>query len=727
MAHDFRSAHWYRVASLRPKLAPQVTTQRQSFRGRPWYVLFDPLSQRSLRLTPAAWHAVARMDGATTLQEVWESTVSALDADAPAQHELIQLLTQLHEADLLVSDAVPDLDELLRRRDRRRRDNLHRNLLNPLALRLRLWDPDRFLGASLPAVRWLFSPLGAALWLALCLTALLLAAMHGDELRRDLGGRLLGAGPLLGLAFVYPVIKALHELGHGWAAKAGGAEVHDMGLMFLVLAPVPYVDASGSTAFASKYRRALVAAAGILTELALAALALFVWLAVEPGWTQAVALDVMLIGGVSTLLFNGNPLLRYDGYFVLCDLIESPNLAQRSAQYWRWLARHHLFGVPQVAPPEATVGEKRWFLCYGPASWVYRIVITAGIALFLGREYLYVGLAVGLWGLGLLLVWPLMKGLHYLLHAPELTGRRMQPLLVSAGGMSLLLVLVAGVPLPLSTYAQGVVWPEEQAQLRSAQAGFVDQVAVSNGQAVQRGAVVMRLTNDRLQTERATAAAREQRDEQRWQAAFAGARAQRDAGHGQVVAQIQHAAWEQARRARAEADARVALLAVWAPREGQVEIPRAEDLPGRWVRQGETLGQVDTGEPPTVRVVVGQEDIALVRAGLLRVEVRLAGRLGEVLPARLLREVPGGDDTLPSAALSVAGGGLVAVAPGSPRDPRPPRALNRVFQFDLALPAQAAGARLGERAHVRFVHGEEPLVQQLARRLRQLLLSQLNL
>jgi len=729
MGQDFRSANWYRVASVRPRLAPQAQAQRQLFRGVAWYVLFDPVNQRTLRLTPQAWHVVARMDGRHTVQALWDDAARTLGRDAPPQDDLIQLLAQLHEANLLLSDAMPDLDELVRRRDRHRREVWQRNLVNPLSIRLRLWDPDAFLARTLPAVRWLFGTWGLLLWLALCLPAAVLAGMHWSELVQGNGDKLLSANNLLSLLLVYPVVKGLHELAHAWAAKAGGAEVHDMGLMFLVFAPVPYVDASGSSAFADKRRRALVAAAGMLTELALGALALYVWLAVEPGVVRALAFNVMLIGGVSTLLFNGNPLLRYDGYFVLCDLIEAPNLAQRSNQFWAWLVKHFAFGLRQAQPPLATRGERWWLAAYAPVSFIYRIGITVGIALFLGQEYLYIGLGVGLWGLATMLLWPVLKGLRHVLTAPELASHRARAVGLTGGLVALLLVAVVVVPAPLSTYAQGVVWPADNAQLRAAESGFVARVPLRTGAAAAAGDVAVVLVNDRLHVEREAAAARALRQQRSYGVALAGAedvRTRHEPGHGRVATAVQQQEWARAEDELAHADNRLQRLTVATQRGGVLELPRADDLPGRWVKQGELLGHLVTGEAPVVRVVVTQDDIDLVRGRMQSAEVRLSGDLATVWTARLLREVPAGDAALPTMALSLEGGGLIAV---DTRDARQPKTLNRVFQFDFLLPPEAAAAavHIGERAHVRFVHATEPVWQQLWRRTRQLLLSQLAL
>lgn len=724
MAQDFQSAHWYRVAAVRPRLAPELQVQRQTVRGTPWYVLFDPLNQRTHRLTPEAWFVVSRMDGRQTVEQLWRAAVDALGAQAPPQDELIQLLGQLHEADALASDTLPDLDDLLRRRDRQRRQRWQRNVVNPLALRVRLWDPDAFLQRTLPAVGWLFGRVGALLWLAVVLPAAVLAVMHWGEIAGNASDSLLSASSLLTLLLVYPGVKLLHELAHAYAARRHGAEVHDLGLMFLVFAPVPYVDASGSAAFPRRSQRALVAGAGMLTELLMAALALWLWLAVEPGLLRSLAFSVMLLGGVSTLLFNGNPLLRFDGYYVLCDLIEVPNLAQRSNRLWLWLVQRHAFGLDQARPPETVPGERKWLLLYAPLSLAYRLFITFAIAIFLGQEYLYLGLAIGLWGATTQFVWPLAKGLRWLWAGPELVGRRTRPAVVTASMVLALLALLFGVPAPMSTYAQGVVWPAESAQLRAGEAGFVATLRLRPGQRVAEGSLVATLLNDGHDLARETAATRVEQAHARWRAAQADTRDGTDLAKARVQALVAATALQRAEGDLAHAATKRTELRVVAQREGVLALPMAVDLPGRWLKKGEAIGHLDTGDVPTVRVVVTQDDIDRVRGRVAGIQVLLAGDLGRRHAAQLVRQVPGGDSALPSLALALDHGGTVAV---DLRDPQQPKALNRIFQFDLRLPDGARAARIGERAHVRFIHQAEPLGVQAWRRLRQLLLSRLTL
>ncbi|MCP5065759.1 MAG: peptidase M50, partial [bacterium] len=167
----------------------------------------------------------------------------------------------------------------------------------------------------------------------------------------------------------------------------------------LVFLPVPYVDASASAVFPEKHRRMLVSAAGIGVELLLASLALFVWLVVEPGFVRHVAYAVMLVGGISTLLFNGNPLLRFDGYYVLADAIEIPNLAARGQAFVGALVKQKLLGLRETRLPETAPGETPWWVGYAIASTLYQLGVMLGIALYLAGQFFVLGVALAVFTL----------------------------------------------------------------------------------------------------------------------------------------------------------------------------------------------------------------------------------------------------------------------------------------------------------------------------------------
>src|SRR5690348_8123725 len=389
------------------------------YRRQLWYVIGDGLRNRVHRLSPAAYVLVASMNGARTLDSLWTEAAVTLGEQAPSQDQVIELLGQLHSNDLIAGDVPPDARELFERQQRASRSKLLQWLMNPMALRFPLVDPNNFLTWTLPLVRPLLTRFGGMLWLATVLPALLLAVRYWPELTGNLSDRVLPAGNLLLIAAIYPVIKLLHELGHGYTTKVHGGDVHELGVMLLVLLPMPYVEASASAGFRSKWTRCGVGVAGIVVELFIAALALYVWLLVEPGLVRALAFNVMLTASVSTVLFNGNPLLRYDGYYVLADAIEVPNLALRGRQYWSYLLRRYLLRVRISRDFPATAGERIWFLLYMPVASAYRLAVTIGIALFLMRRYEAIGVALALWAIVARVVFPLGSGIWSLMTSPD--------------------------------------------------------------------------------------------------------------------------------------------------------------------------------------------------------------------------------------------------------------------------------------------------------------------
>jgi putative peptide zinc metalloprotease protein len=714
MSGAFHSDAWYRVEHLMPRLAGQARVHRQRFRGSAWYVLNDPASGRLHRFTPSAWLAISLMDGQHSVDAIWRELAARLGDDAPSQDDLLELLSRLYGADLLLADVAPDVAEVLERGRKQRRQRWVRNIANPMSIRLPLWDPDRFLTLTLPWVGWLFSPLGLLLWAALVLPALVSSAAHWTELTGNLSDRVLAFDNLLLLAVVFPLVKLWHELAHGWAVKRGGGEVHEMGLMFLLFAPVPYVDASASTAFRSKGARAGVAAAGMLAETGLAALALGLWLVVEPGLVRSIAFNVMLVAGVSTLVFNANPLLRYDGYFILCDWIEMPNLGQRATAWWAWLAQFHAFGARQAERPDESPAEARILWVYGALSWVYRMAVVIGIALFVAEQFFVFGVLLALWGVASGVVWPLLKGLNFVVSSPVLVRQRNRAMAVTFGSMAVLAAVLMMAPAPLTTFAEGVVWVNEQAELRAGTEGRVQHLHLASGRQVQAGQTVADLEDAELVAEHAVQQARVQRLEVQVDSAMTEDRAKAVEAASLLVREQQ---------ALDRLQERMGQLVIKAGASGRLLIPRATDAEGRYLQQGEQLGFVLDGQLRRARVVVPQGDIGLVRHRLRQVRVKLADSLSASYDARILREVPGGSDRLPSAALSVAAGGRHAV---DPADEQGTKTLNRVFQFELELPESVGAVALGTRVYVRFEHEPEPLGAQWWRRIRQLFLSRFD-
>lgn len=710
---DLFSPHWYRVAGLKPQLNASVRVARHRYRGRPWYVLHDPSSGRSHRVTPETYQLLGRMDGTRTIDQIWNAALPQLGDAAPTQDELLQLIGQLHASDVVRCDVPPDAAEIFGRHDRIATARRWSPVKNPLAIRIPLWDPDRFLERALPWVRPCMSWLGLALWLLLVAPAVVLAGMHWDALSANLSDRVLSTQNLLLLWLVFPIVKLLHELGHAFATKAGGAQVHEIGIMLLVFAPVPYVDSSGATGFRSKWGRAGVGAAGMLVETALAAVALYLWLAVEPGLVRAVCFNVMLIAGVSTIVFNLNPLLKFDGYFIVTDLAEMPNLAQRSQRFVTDAIDRRLFGAAGRPPAALQPGERAWLALYAPIAAAYRLTVMFAIALFVASQFFFIGVVLALVAVAQGVVWPLWKGFKHLVAGDSLRARRGPALSIAA-----VLAVVAGgllfaLPAPYRTIAQGVVWLPEDAHVRAQTSGFVRTVLRQPGAAVRDADVVLETFDPALAAQVAAQQARVDELDAR----LAGERFNERA---LAVATQQALDAETAALDRLlDETARHRLQARMG---GQLILQRAGDLQGRFLRNGDIVGYVDPGARRVLRVVVPQEEIDVVRTRIQSVAVRIASAPEEVLAAQVAREVPAGKDQLPSRALALDAGGPFAM---DPRDTEGRRTLNRVFQFDVATEHDLA-APVGTRAFVRFDFEPLPIGLQAWRQVRQLFLSRFD-
>jgi len=708
MAQQLLSSSWYRVAALRPRLRLHVRIRRHEYRGERWYVLEDRISRRSHRFNPIAYFVIGLMNGERSMQEIWDAAAARFGDDAPSQDEVVRLLGQLHIADVLQSEATPDVDELLRRSQRVMRRTRLARALSPLAIRFPLFDPDRLLERWVPLFRPLFGPVGAILWLCVVGWGAVMAFQHWGELTQNITDRILAPENLLLATLVFALLKALHEFGHACAVKAWGGEVHEMGIMLLVLFPIPYVDASAASAFPEKHHRMVVGAAGMLVETFLASIALFFWLNVEPGLTRALLFNAIWISGISTLLFNANPLLRFDGYYIFSDWLGIPNLYQRAAQFMGALAERLLFRM-DTPLPEATPRERAWLVFYLIGSFCYRLFISLSIALFIAAQYFLVGVALAIWAVAGALVLPILRLIAYLAWHPRLRRHRTRAALASTVVAGLISGVVFLVPIPLWTNAQGVTWMPEQAAVRAGAEGHLVRVMAQPSARVLRGEPLVELSDPAISAQVRVLEGQKAELEARYQAE----RQESQARAQQTLDQIEGVAASLRRMRERAAD-----LIVRSPGDGVFIVPNAQDLPERFVRQGEQIGYVIAEARSTARVLVPQDAIDLVRSGTERVRAKLAENLEEVIAARVLHEVPGASDRLPSPALSQAGGGDVALSPQAARDMK---ALQTHFEFEIELLATRPAGR-GGRVYVRFEHRAEPLAHQVYRSIRQLFL-----
>jgi len=443
-------------------------------------------------------------------------------------------------------------------------------------------------------------------------------------------------------------------------------------------------------------------------------MALYVWMSVEPGIVRTLAYNAILIAGISTVLFNANPLLRFDGYYILADVLEIPNLRQRANTYLGYLCERYLFGSTDAQAPRTTQGERAWFLTYAVSSFVYRVLVVVAIVLYLGDQLFLLGVLFAVLTVFTWFVLPLGNGLKYVFTSPRIRRVRGRAVAVSAAMAAVAVALLALFPAPFRTRAEGIVWIPDEAIVRADVDGFVERVAATPGATVQSGDLLMlcrdpEITKDvkvfEAQLEEITARIREQ--------------IVTDLVKSKILEEEQRYIEERLARARE----RETDLVIRSKTRGTFVLPKAEDLPGRFVKRGEVLAHIVDVNTIIVRTIVDQNDIDLIRHDVRGVQVRLAERLTEPVKATVKRLVPAASEELPSAALGSEGGGQV---PLDPHDPKGQTAMKRIFQIDLELPEQHGLVNVGGRVYVRFEHGWDSLLSQWYRQGRQLFLARFN-
>ena len=714
-ARSIHSPHWHLAEKLKPRLREDCAIERHVIRGTVWHVVRDRFSTRVHRLSPAAYSVLMRMDGTRTFEQIWREVVTHFGEDAPSQDQILHTASELYAANLLQSDAAVDESDLAER-GRKEREHLPlANLKNPMLIRIPLFDPDRLLGATVHLVRPFCNVLGGALWLAAVVWLGIQMIVHWQELTDDIADRVLAAQSLLTLVLIYPLLKILHELGHAYAAKLAGGEVHEMGIMMLTLLPAPYVDASASAIVPEKWKRALVAAAGMMVELAVAAIAMLVWLNAETGLLRSVAYDTVLIASVSTLIFNGNPLLRFDAYYIFCDLLELPNLGSRSQRYYNYLLQRYLFGANDTTVVPAAQGERFWFLLYAPASFIYRMVTIASVVLFISTQYFVVGLLLGIWMALVSFVWPVAKGIQFVLLSPSLGKVRLRA--VTAAALFLLAVglLVSVAPLPNGTVTRGVVWIPEETRVVANASGILKQFLVDPGTKVVAGDALVRLDDPLIASRRKKAQARLTEIEARLISAQA-----RTPYEAELLQHQRELAKDELR----DIERQYENLILRSPAAGTFIVPHFLDLADNFIKRGQMVGYVMTQRSPPIRTTVPESEIEYVRDRTTAVSVRFDEALWlPVGAAGIERQFPQSTRLLPSPALSSVNGGPFAPDPNAKEKET---SLEAFFEIDLATPAELAIDRWGQRVWVRFDHGASPALVRIYRAGRQLFLGRFH-
>ncbi len=499
------AADAFRSSTTRPiglKRRGDILTNRQVYQGQAWFVVKDPISLHYFRFRPEEYALLDMLDGQVSLDGLKDQFEAKFPPRRITAEELARFVSTLHRSGLVIGDRPGQGPQLFEKRRQRIWKQWVAWISNVMALRFRGIDPDRILNRLDPWLGWLFSPTAMIPAVALAASALLLVLVNFDVFRSKLPEfhQFFAAGNWLYLAIALGVTKVIHEFGHGLSCKNYGGECHEMGVMLLVLTPCLYCDVSDSWMLPNKWKRAAIGAAGMYVEVIIASIATWLWWYSHPGIFNQLCLDVMFVSSVSTILFNANPLLRYDGYYILSDILEIPNLRQKATTILSRLTSRWCLGIEQPEDPFLPQRRRGLFALYAVASSIYMWFVTLSIFLFVWNVFKPYRLEVigqvmagaALWGL----VFRPLHGMIKFLNVPgrrdEVKAANVMSTIVVAGAIA---AAIALFPLPQRVWSAAEIRPRGEETVYVTVPGRVDSLRVKPGDRVEKGAELAQLSS----------------------------------------------------------------------------------------------------------------------------------------------------------------------------------------------------------------------------------------
>lgn len=724
------SPFWHRVRAMKPRLRPHVQITRQHYRGRRWHVVHDPTSNQFYRLNPVAHDFICSLDGSRSVEDGWKLALTKFGDAAPTQNEIIQLISQLYSANLLNVDSSPETEQLLRRGRERTAKKITAQAIGIMYFKIRVFNPDRILAWCEPIFRPILNIWGFLAWLVFIAVTAVNLLPHWDKLKEGFHD-LYSPQNLILIPFAYAVIKAIHELGHGIICKRFGGQIPEFGIMLLVLFPSPYVDASATWAFPSRWKRMAVGAGGMIFELFVAAICSWVWIKGQDGGgggidptVKQLMFNAMFTASVSTVLFNANPLMRFDGYYILSDLLETPNLQQRSQRTLQHLVQKYIYRLKNLTPPSTQRGEQAILITYGILAGAYRIFLFISITLFVLGKFFAVGLILAIWTAAAWFIIPVGKFIHWNAANPQLSEHRKRHVFTSLGLVAAMLGIIGLIPMPDRRRGVGVVESVSRAGVFFDTDGFVTHVHKRPGEAVKANDPIVTLENQDLVLKKHGLEA---------QAAEFAIQYRQGLNEDQpAAAQIAAERIAVVRDNIAEVQRRLDGLIVRAPFDGRIVSADPEQRLGAYIKRGDQLCEIVDPEHLRVAATMDQRQSGWLFASAnhsdspppwTAAQVRLVSDVNTVFDTTSVRTIAAGQKVLPSAAIGYSGGGAVEI---DSQDKSGRVAKRPVFKLYLDLNPQAVesgregGASMltpGERVRVRFSLQHKPLLAQWIDRL----------
>jgi putative peptide zinc metalloprotease protein len=668
------------------KLRPDLVVQPQFYEGMTHYVVKDPLALKYFRFKIEEYYLLEQFNGKLTLQEVKKAFEKKYRPQTISIEDLTRFVAQLHEAGIVHIDSGEQAKVLIRRRKKNKWRKVWAFFANILFIKIPIIDPERLLTRMYPYFRWIFTRTFVTLStismaLAICLVVSQWKTFY-DKLP-DFQS-FFNWWTIMSFWVCLAVIKIIHEFGHGLTAKHYGGEVHEMGILFLVLTPALYCDVTDSWLLPNKWRRIWISAAGIYVECFLASIATFVWWYSTPGLLNSLAMATMFICSVNTIMFNANPLLRYDGYYVMADWLEIPNLRIKSTQFFAYLVQEKVLGLEIPVQSYLPKSRRVLFVTYAIASYIYRWFVTFAILWFLSQvlkpyklesvSYLLAaGAVVPLLGM------PVYQIGKFLRTPGRLRKVKKARTAAFAAAAIALICGILAIPTPLRIDGTLVLKLAKPQEVYAEVEGRLVELAVRDGDWVKKDTVLAKLSNPSKEKELA-----ERQQEQ--EIAYHKARwyHQSPEIENRAQAKQQDAFAAQLEGTIEKVSEQLGKLTLIANRDGRVvgspEVRLHPESVGQWLKPGKPICEVGDPHRLEAHLIIDQSDIHLIHTDSTA-WIKIYGRAEKTFKSRVTEIAKRSREEVPTE-LSNMAGGEVASKP----DPKTGTARPLTAVYEVIIP-----------------------------------------
>ncbi len=650
---------------VRTGLRSDLQITRQLTKGEPVYIVHDPVSFQAHRLTLRDYRVVACLQEHDSLQAAFHRCVERGDVDQEHEEQFFKFVTNLDALGLLTSSQQAP-EHLYRRFQTRKKAANKSKLTNFLFLTIPLSNPDKFLDRTHHHFKLLFSKAALWLWGLGAIAFLFMLQTRWADLAQPLNS-ILATKNLIFMGAAFIVLKVWHELGHGYACKVFGGRVPEMGCKLIVGMPLAYVDATSAWSFPNRKHRIMVMLGGMYFESLVAIPSIFLWAAMPNSFIGSCAYQLIFMAGLATLLFNANPLMKFDGYFILSDLVGVPNLRKKSIQHFQGFLQRWLLGIRQTAS-SLSLRERAFLVLFGLASTLYTTVVMISILGIVAYRLQILGLVIGALKLGGTLMGNLKKLFKFLLVSESTAPVRTRAQIAAAGvalGIPAVLFLI---PVPTGIQLQGVVTAQKSTTIRASTPGILTHISELNNQWVQAGQELARLENLEASTNQVVEGISSELGLR--SALFVSRTDLSESAKLQSEAEFQRQRFELAGE-------RASDLTLRAPHDGKLVFQIPHYCRGSYVQVGDPIAKVVSGKT-IVRAYLDEQQVThgKIQAGT---EVHLRFYDNTAKPCKgVIRSVsPAKVEALEDLAVSTASDGEIAIDPLS-RKPRKPMFLAKV-------------------------------------------------